>query len=111
MTGGSDEVETGVNTEVNLITAAWLLLLKHVGLVLVVEELDDGLPRIAVVDVIAETRSVDDGEADLEELLLELGLCDFNLDRLVNLLLVAASVVCVVFDRGGEEGVDEGRLS
>lgn len=47
----------------------------------------------------------------LEELLLELGLGDFNLDRLVDLLLVSALVVGVVLDGRGEEGVDEGRLA
>jgi hypothetical protein len=47
----------------------------------------------------------------LEELLLELGLCDFDLDSLVNLLLVTAAVVCVVLDGGGEESVDEGSLA
>jgi hypothetical protein len=47
----------------------------------------------------------------LEELLLELGLGDFDLDRLVHLLVVSSLVVGVVLDRGGEEGVDEGRLS
>jgi len=47
----------------------------------------------------------------LEELLLELGLRDFDFDSLVNLLLVTAAVVCVVLDGGGEEGVDEGGLA
>lgn len=47
----------------------------------------------------------------LEELLLELGLGDFNLDSLVDLLLVAALVVGIVLDGGGEEGVDECSLS
>lgn len=42
--GGSDEVETGMNTEVNLLATAGLLLLEHVRLVLVVEEFDNGLP-------------------------------------------------------------------
>jgi len=42
--GGSDEVEAGVNTEVNLVDSAWLLLLQHVGLVLVVEELNNWHP-------------------------------------------------------------------
>jgi hypothetical protein len=46
----------------------------------------------------------------LEELLLELGLGNFNLDSLVNLLRVSASVVGVVLDGGGEECVDEGRF-
>lgn len=47
----------------------------------------------------------------LEELLLQLGLGDLDLDGLVNLLLVAALVVGIVLDGGGEERVDEGGLS
>jgi hypothetical protein len=47
----------------------------------------------------------------LEELLLELGLGDLNLDRLVDLLLVPALVIGVVLDGRGEESVDEGRLA
>lgn len=47
----------------------------------------------------------------LEELLLELGLGDLDLDGLVNLLLVAALVVGIVLDGGGEEGVDECSLA
>lgn len=47
----------------------------------------------------------------LEELLLELGLCDLNLDCLVHLLVVSSLVVGVVLDGGGEERVDEGRLA
>lgn len=37
-----------------------------------------------------------------EELLLELSLCDFNLDSLVNLLGVSSLVVRIVLDGGGE---------
>ena len=44
VTGGTDEVETGVHAQIDTVSAAGLLLLKHVGLVLVVEEFDDGLP-------------------------------------------------------------------
>jgi hypothetical protein len=109
--GGADEVQAGVDAEVDLVGTARLLFLQHVRLVLVVEELDDGLPRVAVVHVVAEAGGVDDRQADLEELLLKLGLCDLNLDRLVHLLVVASLVVGVVLDGGGEEGVDEGRLA
>jgi len=66
---GADEVQAGVDTEVDLVCAARLLLLQHVGLVLVVKELDDGLPRVAVVDVVAEARGVDYGEADCRQTL------------------------------------------
>jgi hypothetical protein len=47
----------------------------------------------------------------LEELLLELGLGDLNLDGLVNLLLVAALVVGIVLDGGREKSVDECSLA
>lgn len=47
----------------------------------------------------------------LEELLLQLGLCDLNLDGLVDLLLVSSLVVGIVLDGGGEEGVDKGGLA
>ena len=47
----------------------------------------------------------------LEELLLELSLCDFDLDGLVDLLLVAPLVVGIVLDGRGEQRVDEGGLS
>lgn len=46
-----------------------------------------------------------------EELLLELSLGNLNLHGSVNLLLVAALVIGIVLNGGGEEGVDEGRLS
>lgn len=66
--GGADEVQAGVHTEIDLVLAAGLLLLKHVGLMLVVEELDDGHPRVAVVDIVAKAGRVDDGQADFQEL-------------------------------------------
>ena len=107
----TDEVEAGVDAEVDLLLALGLLLLAHVRLVLVVNEVDDGSPRVTVVDVVAEARGVDDGELRLELLLLELGLDDLNLGELVKLLLVALVVVLVRRELGGEEGVDERRLS
>ncbi len=64
MTGWADEIQTSVNAQVDLLLADWLLFLEHVGFVLVVKELDDGLPGIAVVHVITEARSVNDSEAD-----------------------------------------------
>lgn len=78
---------------------------------LIVKELNNGLPAVAVVHVIPETRSVDDGESDFEEFLLQFGFGDLDLDGLVDLLGVAAAMVGVVLDGGREEGVDEGGLA
>jgi hypothetical protein len=64
VTSGADEVQTGVYTKIDLVEAARLLLLEHVGLMLVVEELNDWHPRVAVVHIVAETRCVDNSETD-----------------------------------------------
>lgn len=72
-----------MHPEVNLLLALGLLLLAHVRLMLIVNEVDDGCPRVAVVDIVTEPRGVDDGELRLELLLLELCLDDLNLGKLV----------------------------
>ena len=94
---------------------------------LVVEEFNDGLPGIAVVDIISKARGINDGQTNytftlvwpeetkrmitFEELLLQLSLGDLNLNGSVNLLLMTALVVGVVFDGCGKQGVDESGLS
>ena len=54
-----------MDTEIDFVATARLLLLQHVRLVLVIQELDDRLPGVTVVDIVAESGSVDDGQADL----------------------------------------------
>jgi len=57
----SDEVKANVNSEINFINTARLLLLQHIRLVLIVQEFNDGHPRIAVVNIVSKTRCIDDG--------------------------------------------------
>lgn len=47
----------------------------------------------------------------LEELLLQLGLGDLDLDGLVDLLLVTALVIGIVLDGSREKSVDESSLA
>lgn len=79
MTSGSDEEQAGVYTQIGLLCTLRLLLLPHICFMLVVDEVDDWTPRVTVVDIITKAGGVDDGELDLERLLLELGLDDFDL--------------------------------
>lgn len=81
MASGSDEEEAGVYTQVALLSALRLLLLPHVDFVLVIDEVNDGCPGIAVVDVVAEARRVDDSKLHFEGLLLQLCLDDVDLRR------------------------------
>lgn len=64
VSSGSNEVQASVHTHVNLVGTAGLLLLEHVGLVLIIEELDDGLPGITVVDIVTESGGINNGQAD-----------------------------------------------
>lgn len=44
VSGGPNEVETSVDPEVNLVLTLGLLLLPHIGLMLVVNEVDNWRP-------------------------------------------------------------------
>lgn len=90
---GTNEVEASVHAEISLLVPLWLLLLAHVGFMLIVNELDDGKPGITVVDVVSESRGVDDSQLDLELTLLQLGLDNLHLGELVQLLVMALVVV------------------
>ena len=93
MTRGPDEVQARVNAKVALLAALGLLLLNHVRLVLVVNEVDNRRPRVPIVDVVTKARGVNDSKLDLELLLLELGLDDLDLSQFVQLLVVASAIV------------------
>jgi hypothetical protein len=110
VSSGSDEVEASVNPEVNLLVALGLLFLAHVCFVLVVNEINDRRPRIAIVDIVAKARRVDDGKLDLELLFLELSLNDLDFGKLVELLVVPPGVVLGRGQLSREKRVDQGSL-
>jgi hypothetical protein len=64
VTGRADEVQTGVHTKVDLVGSAGLLFLQHVRFVLVVKELNDRLPGVAVVDVVAKAGGINDRQTN-----------------------------------------------
>ncbi len=78
MSGRSNKEETSVNTEIRFLAALGLLFLSHVNLVLVINKIDNGRPGVTVVDVVTETRRVDDRELDLERLFFQF--CLDNID-------------------------------
>lgn len=100
-----------MNPEVGLLLTLGLLLLSHVCLVLVVDEINDWRPRVTVVDIIAESWGVNDAELDLELLLFKLCLDYLDLCQFVELLVVAPRVIFGRGQLGGEERVDQGGLA
>lgn len=67
MSSRADEVQAGVNTKVDLIDTAGLLLLQHIGLMLIIQEFDDWHPGIAVVDIVSEAWCIDNGETNYQQ--------------------------------------------
>lgn len=111
MTGRTDEVKTSVNPQVSLLHPLWLLLLPHIRLVLVIDKVDDGRPRVTVVDIVTKAGGVDDGQLDFELFLLQLSLDDLHLCQLVELLQVTTCVVLGRRQLRGEQRVDECRFT
>lgn len=64
VSGWSNEVQAGVDTEVDFVDTLWLLLLQHVGLMLIIQELNNWHPRVAVVDIVSKTWGIDNGKTD-----------------------------------------------
>lgn len=70
--GGRDEVQAAVDACVgDALLPVDVDLLLQVLLILVVDELHDGLPAVLVVDVVPEAGGVDDGQLHPDALLLD----------------------------------------
>lgn len=68
-----------MNAQVTLLYTFWLLLLPHVKLMLVVDEVDDWSPRVAIIHIISETGGIDNRKFDFKRFLLQFSLDDINL--------------------------------
>ena len=97
MSSRTNEIKASMDTEVDLLVSLGLLLLTHICLVLVVNKFYNGEPRVTVVDVVTESRGVNDCEFDLELTFLELSFDNFDLCQFVQLLVMT---LVVVFCRG-----------
>lgn len=64
MASGTDEIQASVYTEIDLVDPTRLLLLKHVRLVLIVEEFNDRHPRVTVVNIVAEAGGINDCQSN-----------------------------------------------
>lgn len=54
----ADEIQTCMNTHINLSSTGRLLLLDHIALMLIIQELDNRDPTISVVHIIAKSGCV-----------------------------------------------------
>lgn len=111
VTGGLDEEDAGVNSVVNNVHAVDLVLGIEVGIESLLNVVDDGSPRLVVVDEVAESRSVNNGQAETDTGLLNVGADGLDGNGLGNDVQGRAFALLGGVQGGVEEGVDEGRLA
>lgn len=73
MAGGLDEEHTGVDAVVDDVHAVDLVLSIEVSVEALLNVVDDGTPRLIVVDKVAETGSVNHSKAKTDTGLLDVG--------------------------------------
>lgn len=61
MPSGSNEVQTRMDTKVDFVNSAWLLLLQHIRFMLIIQELDNWHPGVPIVDIVTKARGINDG--------------------------------------------------
>lgn len=61
MPSGPNEVKTRMHAKVDFVNSAWLLLLQHIRLMLIVQKLDDWHPGVPIVDIVTKARGINDG--------------------------------------------------
>jgi hypothetical protein len=79
---GLDEVDTSVDAVVDNVHAVDLVLGVQVGVETLLDVLGNWAPRVVVVDKVTETRSVDDGQAQANAVLLDVGTDRLDVDGL-----------------------------
>jgi hypothetical protein len=109
--GGLDEIDTGVNTVIDDVCAVNLVLCLQVGIVSLLDVLNDRAPRVIVVDKITEAGSVDHSQAKTNAILFDI--CADGLDRdcLRDDVVTRAGTLLGGVEGGVEQSVDESRLS
>ncbi len=70
MAGGLDKVDTRVNAVVNNVHPIDLVFSIEVGIEALVDVVDNGAPRLVVVDKVTESRSVDHRQPQTHTILL-----------------------------------------
>jgi hypothetical protein len=107
MSGRPDKVQACMYPQVSLLVPLRLLFLPHISLMLIIDEVDNRTPRVPIVDIVTKPRGVNDSEFDFELFLLELSFNDFDLCKLVELLVMPTIVVLVGRELGREKRVDQ----
>lgn len=108
---GLDEEDAGMDAVVDNVHAVNLVLSVEVRVEALLNVLDNGAPRLVVVHKVTEAGRVDDGQAQANARLLDVGADGLDLDSLRNDVERRALLLLGGVEGRVEEGVDKSRLS
>jgi hypothetical protein len=107
---GLDEVDNGVDAVVHDVHAVDLVLGVEVGVEPLLDVLDNGVPRLIVVDEVAKAGCVNNGQSQTNAVLFDVGADGLYRDGLGDVETWGLALLGWV-QRGVEERVYQGRLS
>lgn len=108
---GLNEEHASMDAVVNNVHAVDLVLGIQVGIESLLNVVDNGAPRLIVVDEVAEAGSVDHSKAQTNTGLLDIGADGLDSDSLGNDVEARPLALLGRVERGVEEGVDQCRLA
>lgn len=108
---GLNEEHASVDTVVHNVHAVNLVLGIEVSIETLLNVVDNGPPRLVVVDEITKARGIDDSKAEPDTGLLDVSADRLNRDGLGNDVQARALAVLGRVERGVEQCVDESRLA
>ena len=106
-----NEKDASVDAVVDNVHTIDVVLGIQVSIETLLNVVDNGAPRLVVVDKVAESRSVDDSQAKTDTGLLDICADRLNGDSLGNDVQTRALALLGRVQRSVEESVDKGRLA
>jgi hypothetical protein len=108
MAGSTNEVQASMYSHIKLVTSVRLLFLSHKALVLIIDKVDNGSPRVFIVDIVAKARCINNIKFHSELLLLKFSFDDIDFSILVfDLFAVAIRIVAPLSEFSCEQSIDE----
>ena len=104
---GLDEEDAGMDTVVHDVHAVDLILRIKVGIVTLLNVVDNGPPRLVVVHEVAEAGCVDDGQTETDTGFLDIGTDGLDRDGLGYYVKARPLAVLGRIQRGVEESIDK----
>lgn len=106
-----DEENTGVNSVVDNVHSVNLVFSVQVGVEALLNVVDNGAPRLIVVNEVAKAGGVDNGQAQADTGLLDIGTDGLDGDSLGNDVQAGRLALLGRVQRGVEKSVDKGRFA